>query len=95
MAVVLPIPKPGKDHLLATNYRPISLTSCMCKVLEKMVNVRLVWYLESENLLTPVQYGFRRERSTTDALLSLESSICGAFASNHHQVTVFFDLKKA
>ena len=95
VAVVLPIPKPGKDHLQATNYRPISLTSCICKVLEKMVNVRLMWYLESRSLLSPVQYGFRKVRSTTDALLSLESSVCEAFASNHHQVTVFFDLEKA
>lgn len=95
VAVVLPIPKPGKDHFQATNYRPISLTSCICKVLEKMVNVRLMWYLESGNFLTPVQYGFRKLRSTTDALLSLESSICRAFANSHHQVTVFFDLEKA
>ena len=53
VAIVLPIPKPGKDHLQATNYRPISLTSCLCKVLEKMVNVRLMWYLESGNFFVP------------------------------------------
>ena len=45
-AIVLPIPKPGKDHSDVTNYRPICLTSCVCKLFEKMVNVRLVWYLE-------------------------------------------------
>lgn len=95
VAVVLPIPKPGKDHLHATNYRPISLTSCLCKVLEKMVNVRLMWFLENGHFLSPVQYGFRKMRSTTDALLSLESSVCEAFAKDHHQVTVFFDLEKA
>ena len=90
VAVCLPIPKPGKDHLQATNYRPISLTSCLCKVLEKMVNVRLMWFLEDGRLLSPVQYGFRKLRSTTDALMSLESSVCEAFAKDHHQVTVFF-----
>ena len=95
VAIVLPIPKPGKDPLQATNYRPISLTSCLCKVLEKMVNVRLVWFLETGNFLSPVQYGFRKMRSTTDALLSLESSICEAFAKKQHQVTIFFDLEKA
>lgn len=95
VAVVLPIPKPGKDHLYPTNYRPISLTSCICKVLERMVNDRLVWYLESNSLLSPVQYGFRKARSTIDALLSLEASVCEAFAKDHHQVTVFFDLEKA
>ena len=94
-AVVIPIPKPGKDHLQVSNYRPISLTSCLCKVLEKMVNSRLVWYLESGGYLSPVQYGFRKVRSTSHALLSLESSVCEAFACNHHQVTVFFDIGKA
>lgn len=94
-AIVLPIPKPGKDHLQVTNYRPISLTSCICKVMEKMVNARLMYYLESGNFLTPVQYGFRKVRSTSDALLSLESNICEAFAKFRHQVTVFFDLEKA
>ena len=49
VAVVLPIPKPGKDHLQPTNYQSISLTSYVCKVLEKMANERLVWYLESIN----------------------------------------------
>ncbi|XP_035204612.1 uncharacterized protein LOC118179551 [Stegodyphus dumicola] len=35
-AVVIPIPKPGKDPKDPSNYRPIALTSCMCKVFEKM-----------------------------------------------------------
>ena len=34
-AIVMPIPKPGKDHTDPINYRPISLTSCVCKTLEK------------------------------------------------------------
>ena len=60
-----PFQKPGKDHLEPTNDRPISLTSCVCKVLENMVNDRL----ESVNFLTPVQYGFRKARSTTSSLV--------------------------
>lgn len=95
ISVVVPIPKPGKDHQQATNYRPISLTSCICKLLEKMVSIRLMFYLERGNHLSPVQYGFRKMRSTTDALLALESSICKSFAANEHHVTVFFDLEKA
>ena len=47
-----PIPKPGKDHAEPTNYRPIALTSWLCKTLERMINKRLVWYLESNNLIT-------------------------------------------
>ncbi|GFO43077.1 RNA-directed DNA polymerase from mobile element jockey [Plakobranchus ocellatus] len=41
-ASVVPIPKPGKDPSDPSNYRPIALTSCLCKTLERMVNDRLV-----------------------------------------------------
>ena len=40
-AIIVPIPKPGKDHTDPINYRPISLTSSVCKTLERMVNNRL------------------------------------------------------
>ena len=46
-ATIIPIPKPNKDHTEATNYRPIALTSCLCKTMERMINDRLVWFLES------------------------------------------------
>lgn len=94
-AIVIPIPKPGKDSSIPLNYRPIALTSCMMKLLEKIVNTRLVWFLEKGGHLTPFQYGFRRSRSTTDALVQLESIICRAFAKKQHVVSVFFDLEKA
>ena len=51
-AIIIPIPKPGKDPTNPTNYRPIALTSCICKTMERMINHRLVWYLESNKLLT-------------------------------------------
>ena len=57
-AIVIPIPKPGKDHSDPNNYRPISLTSCICKTLERMINDRLVWYLEDNNILADIQCGF-------------------------------------
>ena len=47
-AIVVPIPKPNKDPSDPTNYRPIALTSCVCKTMERMVNDRLVWVLESK-----------------------------------------------
>ena len=37
-AVIIPIPKPGKDKTESTNYRPIALTSCICKTKERMIN---------------------------------------------------------
>ena len=95
VATVIPIPKPGKDHSRVNNFRPISLTSCLCKLLEKMVNFRLMWVLEKEKFISPLQCGFRKHYSTSNALVTLESSVCRAFAANQHHVTVFFDLEKA
>ena len=47
-ATIIQIPKPGKNNTNPNNYRPIALTSCICKTLERMINERLVWYLEKK-----------------------------------------------
>ena len=44
------LPKPGKDHLDPSNFRPKALTSCLCKTMERMINARLMWSLESQGL---------------------------------------------
>ena len=71
LATVIPVAKPGKDSTDPTSYRPIALTSCLCKVMKRMINTRLVWYLKQLKLITPVQSGFRKQRSTTDQLVRL------------------------
>mgnify|MGYP001553615755 CR=1 FL=1 len=95
MATVIPIAKPGKDPSIPGNYRPIALTSCLCKTLERMINNRLIWFMESRDLLTPFQSGFRRNRSTADHLISLETYVRNAMVAGEHVVSVFFDLEKA
>ena len=60
-----------------------------------MINARLVWYLEINNLISPVQSGFRSERSTNDNLVRLETFIRDAFVKKEHVVAVFFDLENA
>ncbi|XP_043262640.1 uncharacterized protein LOC122403273 [Colletes gigas] len=60
-----------------------------------MVNRRLIALLESKQLLTKHQFGFRKQRSTTDAIVTLENAINDAFFRKHHLVAVFFDLEKA
>ena len=95
IALLLPIPKPGKDHSNPINYRPIALTSCICKTVERMVNERLIWFLEKGNYFTKFQAGFRAHRSTIDQLIRLETYIREALADGDHLVAVFFDLQKA
>lgn len=94
-ATTIPIPKPNKDPINPTNYRPIALTSCVCKTMERMVNKRLVWYLETNNLISRYQTGFRKNRSTNDQLIRLESFVRNGFIRKQHVVAVFFDLEKA
>ena len=43
-ATIIPIPKPGKDPAEPKSYRPIALTSCICKTLERMIIKRLTWF---------------------------------------------------
>ena len=90
LATIIPIPKPGKNNLNPTNYRPIALTSCLCKTMERIVNKRLVWYIESNNLFTNSQCGFRNLRSTMDHVVRLEANI-----QKQHQEAIFFHLEKA
>ena len=88
-ATVIPISKPGKDPKNPSNYRPISLTSCLCKIMERIINTRLVWFLEKNNILTKYQSGFRKGRTTTDQLIRLESFIRDSFLKGNHVVCIF------
>ena len=92
-AIIIPVPKPGKVLSDPGSYRPIALTSCLCKTMERMVNSRLTWYLERRMVITEHQSGFRRRRSTVDNLVTLETSIRDAFVGRKHFVSIFFDLE--
>ena len=94
-SVVIPIPKPNKDTSDPKNYRPISLTCCMCKLMGRIVNSRLVWHLEKEEVITNIQSGLRKNRSTTDNLAKLENDIHNAIHNENHTILVYFDLQKA
>ena len=60
-----------------------------------MINNRLVWFLEKNKLITPLQYNFRKQHSTTGHLVRLESFITEAFIQRQHDVAIFFDLEEA
>ena len=94
-ATVIPIAKSNKDHTDPLSYRPIALTSCLCKVLERMINTRLNWYIEKHRILDRSQCGFRKHRSTTDHTVGLERYLRDAFAQRQQVVGLFFDLEKA
>ena len=94
-AIVVPILKPQKDGSSADNYRPIALTSCVYKLFERIINNRLVEFLNLGNFLSNVQCGCMRTRSSMDHLVRLEREVRTAFANNEHFISIFFDLEKA
>ncbi|GFU21467.1 probable RNA-directed DNA polymerase from transposon X-element [Trichonephila clavipes] len=94
-AIVIPILKPGKDPKNPLSYRPIALTSCLCKTLERMANARLVYQLEKNKSIPLFQSGFRKGRSTLDNIITLENKIRNAFVRRNHLVSIFFDIEKA
>ena len=72
-AIIIPIRKPGKDP--SKPYRLIALMSHIGKIMERMINERLMYYIEKRGLVTKYQSGFRRGRSTMDPVLCLEDDI--------------------
>ena len=66
-AYVFPIPKKG-DKSNPLNYRPIAITSLISKTMETIITKQLLTFLETKNLLSDHQYGFRKARSTGDIL---------------------------
>ena len=94
-AIMMPLLKKGKNKSKPLSYRPISLTSCVCKTMERIVNERLQWYLEKESILTAEQAGFRQYRSTEDQTTHLAQVIEDAFQAKKVVLASFIDLQKA
>jgi hypothetical protein len=74
-AIVVPILKLGKSAEEPVSYRLISLTSCLAKLLEKIINKLLKWYLEKNGFIPKHQAGFRLGYTTTDLLVALENEV--------------------
>lgn len=86
MSVVILLDKPGKDAL-----RPIALTNCVGKIMEKIVNYRLVDWAEKNNIMHEWQNGFRKNRSTLDNLVKLTTDFNNNLAKRRSTPAVFLD----
>ena len=90
--------KEGKDPEMTDSYRPISLTSCLGKLMEKIVADRLTSYMEMNKLLNENQAGFRKNRCTTDQIHKLVQMAGDKMHENAKQPTTmvtFFDFSRA
>lgn len=92
-ATVILIPKPGKK-CTTENLRPISLTSCVGKIFEHVINDRVSKHIERNELFPPNMVGFRPHLSTQDAMLLIKSQVIDA-STRDPRVILALDLKKA
>ena len=76
---IIPIHKKGKPLDSPASFRPISRISCVSKLFERITLTCLLFFLESNSILSPRQAGFRPGRSTLDQILHLSQSISDGF----------------
>jgi len=77
------------------NYRPISVTSCLGKVLERIINNRLYKFCEENGYLSFQQSGFRKNRGVKDNLTFLTQKVAETFNRKKKMCCLFFDISKA
>jgi hypothetical protein len=93
-SIITPIYKKSTSCKLQ-DLRPISLLSIFSKIIEKLMKSRLISFLNSINFLSEKQYGFRKGKSTEDALIRVTDIIYTSFNSNKKATGLFIDFQKA
>ena len=93
-AKVVPIFKAGDKHLVR-NYCPISLLSCLSKVLEKVIKNRFINFFEKHEISYDFHYGFRKKRGVMHALLDVIISVNDTIENNNFTALLLMDLRKA
>ena len=83
------------DRYKPANYRLISLTSLIVKVMEKLIHSHIVSYMESKNLLNSFQFGFRSSHSTVDLLLRVTHDMALALEGHSSLHCLLLDFSKA
>ena len=94
LAHVIPIYK-NKDRHELNNYRPISLLSCTSKILERIIFKRLNNFLEVHGLFSKLQFGFRKQMSTIDAITYFLTELIPSLDKKDYSMGIFIDLSKA
>ena len=91
---VIPIHKGGCTQDL-NNFRPISLLSIFDKIIEKIIHSKFYMFFEANNILFNQQVGFRKNNSTTYALIQLTGRIKESIDNGKYGCGLFIDLRKA
>lgn len=94
-AWIIPIYKNGKPRGSLSAYRPVSLTSCVAKLMERLVQYRIVWHLEELGHLPCNMTGLRPRLCALDSVLDFVSDIEHQAKCGGNSLAVFLDIEKA
>uniref|UniRef100_W8BGW3 RNA-directed DNA polymerase from mobile element jockey n=1 Tax=Ceratitis capitata TaxID=7213 RepID=W8BGW3_CERCA len=94
-ADIVPILKQNKPPDQTSSYRPISLLSCLSKVLEKIIAKRIMWFALREKHISPNQVAFKTGQGTLDILLHFEHYLSTALSNRNHVTILGLDFEKA
>ena len=94
LANVTPLFKKG-DKSNPGNYRPISLTSVVCKLMESILRDKIVEFLEENNIIRDSQHGFRNRRSCLTNLLDFLHDIYEMYEEGRAVDIIYLDFQKA
>jgi len=89
------ITKPGKDPTIPSSYRPISLLSCLFKLLEKCLLTPIIPFLAAHNVIPAHKFGFRQNYGTIEQVNRITSEICTAFEHREYCRAIFLDVSQA
>lgn len=94
LSKVTPVFKSGDKHS-TKNYRPISVLNSISKIFEHIINTQLSEFLDSNNLISPNQFGFRKKSSTTSACINLTNFLTKNLDDGKYVACMFLDLRRA
>jgi len=94
-AKITMIPKKEGMSRDPEKYRPISLTSCLGKLVERLIKKRLYGMLEANNVIVKQQSGFRNEKGAADNLVFFTQKISETINRGKKALGIFFDISKA
>ena len=93
-AKILPMHK-GDSVLAVGNYRPISILPILSKIFERLIYNRLIKFINDNNILTELQFGFQKNKSTEHAVTSILSTLDEAKFKGNSSYCIFLDFAKA
>ena len=94
-SIITMLPKKQKNSSNPKDYRPISLTSCISKLAERLILVKLKEFMDSNHIIIKQQSGFRKKRQTRDNIFFLTQKALESINRGKKMCSIFFDIASA